>query len=111
MHLRVVRVTIAPGRTEAYWAWSRDILELWDEAGVVRAGGPYAATGANGEDIGIWLTVHDSEQQAREQFQALYSAGRGKELIALRPPLVAETTGGSFGQWDGRGDAPQAPSW
>ena len=111
MYLRCVRVTIAPGRRNDYWAWAKEILGLWEDHGVRRAGGPYSLTGAAGEDIGLWLTVHDSEQQAREQFQALYSAGRGKELIALRPPLVAETTGGSFGQWDGRGDAPQAPSW
>ncbi len=111
MHLRVVRVTIAPGKTEAYWAWSAEILKLWDEAGVVRAGGPYATKGPSGEDVGVWLTVHESEEQAGKQFQGLYEAGRGKELIALRPPLVAETTGGSFAPWDGAGSAPLAPSW
>jgi hypothetical protein len=59
----------------------------------------------------VWLTVHESEEQARQQFAELYAGGRGKELIALRPPLVAETTGGSWAPWDGRGDAPAAPAW
>ncbi len=111
MYLRVVRVTIAPGKTEAYWAWAREILQLWDAAGVVRAGGPYAATGTAGEDVGVWLTVHESEEQASQQFRELYATGRGKELIALRPPLVAETTGGSYASWDGDGGAPAAPAW
>lgn len=106
MLLRVVRVTIAPGREADYWAWSRDILRLWDEHGVRRAGGPYAGRGAGGEHTATWLTVHESEEQAREEFRSMYSGGRGQELIALRPPLVANTTSDHYPDWDGTGAAP-----
>ena len=113
MLLRVVRVTIAPGKAGAYWSWAKDIVRLWDEAGVRRAGGPYALKGARGEDVALWLTVHESEEQMRLEFQQLYSAGRGKALIDVRPELVAETQGSAFGEWQ-PGDSsapPPPPEW
>jgi len=58
MQLRAVRVTIAPGKTTDYWAWAREIVALWDEHGIVRAGGPYALKGPDGEDVALWLSLH-----------------------------------------------------
>ena len=108
--LRVVRVTIAEGKTEAYWTWSKDIVRLWDEAGVKRAGGPYAMKGERGEDVALWLTVHDNEEQMRSEFQELYGSGWGKELIEVRPGLVAETQGSAIPDWNPLdGAAPPAP--
>jgi hypothetical protein len=113
MQLRTVRVTIAPGKTGDYWAWARDIVALWDAHGIKRAGGPYALKGPAGEDVALWLTVHDDESEIRGEFQAMYAGGRGKELIELRPPLVSETTSSLSEDWnpaDGSGP-PTAPAW
>ena len=110
MYLRVVRATIAPGMTEAYWAWAKRILDLWDAAGVRRAGGPYAAKGSAGEDVGVWLTLHETEAAMRDEFRRLYADGAGRDLIAERPPLVAHTTVESYPDWDQRGPgAPPSP--
>jgi hypothetical protein len=113
MFLRVIRVVIAPGQTDAYWSWAREILRLWDAHGVQRAGGPYATKGPNGEDIAIWLTVHADEASIRDEFRAMYSESPGKELIARRPPLVAETTSQIHPAWDvsAPAGASPAPSW
>jgi hypothetical protein len=113
MQLRTVRVTIAPGKTADYWAWARDIVALWDAHGIRRAGGPYAFKGASGEDVALWLTVHDDESEIRGEFQAMYSTGRGKELIELRPPLVSETTSSLCKDWDAAdgSSAPPTPAW
>ncbi|MFN0146031.1 MAG: hypothetical protein ACKVT1_05940 [Dehalococcoidia bacterium] len=109
MYLRVVRATIAPGMTDAYWAWAKRILDLWDAAGVRRAGGPYAATNAAGEDAGIWLTIHETEAEMRDEFQRLYADGPGRELIAERPPLVAHTEVETYADWDVSGPPPAFP--
>lgn len=112
MILRVVRTVIAPGREADYWAWSAEILALWDEAGIRRAGGPYSMRAPGGEEVGVWLTVHESEEQARSEFQSLYAEGRGSDLIALRPPLVASTTTDLAVDWDpSSGPPPPPPSW
>jgi hypothetical protein len=113
MYLRIVRVTIAPGKTEAYWAWAREVLDLWDENGVRRAGGPFAGKGAAGEDIATWLTVHQGEAEAQTEYQVMYAAGRGREIISRRPPLVAETVTSLHGDWEQRGTdaAPALPGW
>ena len=105
----MVRATIAPGKTAAYWAWAKQILELWDAAGVRRAGGPYAAKGADGEEIGLWLTLHETEEEMLTEFQRLYADGRGKELIAERPPLVAHTAVETYPDWDTSGPPPAFP--
>ncbi len=111
MYLRVVRARIAEGMTEAYWAWAREILALWDERGVRRAGGPYAAKDEEARDIAVWLTVHDSEEEMRDEFRLLYAEGEGKTLIERRPPLVAETTGSAHAAWDSAGPRPPPPEW
>jgi hypothetical protein len=109
MLLRVVRVTVAPGKHGEYWSWAKEIVELWDSAGVRRAGGPFSSAGPAGEDIANWLTFHESEDQAREEFRALYSTVRGAELIARRPPLVSDTVTVTFPAWDGAGPPPLPP--
>ena len=112
MILRSVRVTIAPGKYDAYWSWAEDIVALWDAGGVRRAGGPYNLTGPGGENVALWLTVHESEEQARDEFTALYSSGRGKELIEARPALVSASESAAYTEWTpGAGDRPQAPDW
>lgn len=112
MILRSVRVTIASGQYDAYWAWSRDIVELWDEGGVVRAGGPYALSGTGGLQVALWLSVHETEEEARTQFQSLYAFGRGKELIEQRPALVSATESSTFTDWMPTVAAPPtAPAW
>jgi hypothetical protein len=111
MQLRGVRVTIAPGKSDEYWAWAKEIVALWDAHGVKRAGGPYRLRGPAGEDVALWLTVHGEDDDIRDEFQRMYSAGRGKELIEQRPPLVSETTSTLSEHWDLGGDPPAAPSW
>jgi len=111
MYLRLVRTVIAPGMADAYWKWSREILDLWDEHGVLRAGGPYATTGPGGEGVAVWLSLHDSEEQMREQFRVMYSEGRGRELIGRRPALVSATTEGWYPEWDTDGPALLPPAW
>ena len=112
MILRSVTVTIAPGKTEAYWAWAKDIVDLWDSHGVKRAGGPYRWRSADGKEMALWLTVHESEDEIAGEFQRMYSEGRGRELIEQRPPLVEHTDSGAFTQWDmGSGEAPPPPAW
>ncbi len=112
MILRSVKVTIAEGQFDAYWLWSRDILKLWDEGGVRRAGGPYVLSGSDGERIALWLSVHESEAEASSQFKALYAEGRGKELIMKRPALVSASESLAYAEWaaDDAGP-PEAPSW
>jgi hypothetical protein len=111
MQLRAVRVTIAPGKSDDYWAWAKEIVALWDAHNVVRAGGPYRLTGPGGEDVALWLTVHANEDDVRNEFTTMYSSGRGKELIEQRPPLVAETTSTLSEHWDLAGEPPAAPAW
>ncbi|OAI40574.1 hypothetical protein AYO38_05735 [bacterium SCGC AG-212-C10] len=113
MYLRIVRTTIAPGQSEAYWAWSRDILDLWDAHHIRRAGGPFVTTDAAGDEIAIWTTVHDTAEEMTTEFRSMYSTDRGKELIAQRPPLVKATAVSSYPTWDQRGDAapPDTPVW
>lgn len=112
MILRAVKVTIAPGQSDAYWSWARDIVALWDEGGIRRAGGPYDLSGASGESIALWLTVHESEEAARTAFQSLYSSGRGKELIEQRPNLVSATDVTTYTEWQpDRGAPSTAPAW
>jgi hypothetical protein len=106
MHLRIVNVTIAPGRTEDYWAWAGEIIALWDRHGIRRAGGPYRAKSPAGADVGIWLTVHDSAERAQHEFGAMYATPEGKALIDRRPPLVAETTFSTGDDWDPSQGAP-----
>ena len=100
MFLRAVTVTIAPGQTGAYWAWAREILDLWDRHGVQRPGGPYRGTGPHGEDTALWLTLHPSRDDIENEFRTLYAGGRGKELIEQRPALVAGTTWAVYTPWD-----------
>ena len=88
------------GKAAAYWAWSAEVVALWDANGVVRAGGPYASTSASGEDLAVWLTVHRSEDEMRAEFTRLYADGPGRALMARRPALVANTIVGVFGPWD-----------
>lgn len=106
MYLRVVTVTIAPGKVEAYWAWAKEVIDLWDEAGVVRAGGPYRGSGAAGEALAIWLTLHASEEDIRGEFERLYASGRGRELMQERPALVAATSGEVHAPWRPAAAAP-----
>jgi hypothetical protein len=110
MQVRAVRVTIAPGKTEAYWAWAKEIVALWDAHGIKRAGGPYAFKGPGGEDVALWLTVHDGDD-IRGEFTDMYSSGRGKELIEQRPPLVSETTSTLSDDWDLSAPPPAPPAW
>ena len=91
MILRAVYVTIAPGRTDDYWAWAHDIVALWDQHNIKRHGGPYKGSGADGEDTAVWLTIHTSEQAAHDEFRAMYTTPDGRELLDKRPPLVADT--------------------
>ncbi|MFN0096618.1 MAG: hypothetical protein ACKVVT_17820 [Dehalococcoidia bacterium] len=110
MLLRVVTVTIAEGQEAPYWAWSREVLALWDARGVVRAGGPYAATGASGESLGVWLTVHPGEDEMRDEFTRLYADDPGRALMQRRPPLVASTLMTVYAEWDpDRGDPKGLP--
>ena len=111
MQLRTVRVTIAPGQTATYWAWARESVALWDAHGIRRAGGPYAFKGPDGEDVALWITVHDDGGDVREEFREMYSSGRGKDLIEQRPPLVAETTSTLSNDWDIEGPPPPPPAW
>ena len=110
MILRLVRVRIAEGKAEEYWAWASEILALWDARGVKRAGGPYATIDDEGRDIAVWLTVHEREDEIREEFRLLYAEGRGRELIERRPPLVAETTGEVYREWN-EGERLAPPAW
>ncbi len=112
MILRTVKVTIEEGQYDAYWSWSRDILKLWDEGGVRRAGGPYALSGPDGEHIALWLSVHASEAEATSQFKALYADGRGRELILKRPALVSASESLTYGDWAADDSSPPAaPTW
>ncbi len=102
MIMREVRVTIAPGKRDDYWAWARDIVELWDAHGVRRAGGPYRLqddSDGQSRDVALWLTLHESMAEIEDEFRTLYSDGPGKALIEQRPPLVAETTHDYWDEW------------
>jgi len=90
MVYRVVTVTIQPGKTEEYWEWSREIVQLWHEVGVNTLG-IFQAKGEEGQDLAIWITTHESEEEAQQQFGQMYGTDKGQELIAQRPPLVADT--------------------
>ncbi len=92
MILRAVYVTVEPGRNDDYWSWADDILELWDEHGIQRHGGPYKSKGPDGEDTAVWLTLHHSEQHAHDEFRAMYTTEAGRALLEKRPPLVADTS-------------------
>lgn len=92
MIMRAVFVTIAPDSTEAYWSWARAILALWDKHGIRRHGGPFQSKGPDGEDTALWLTLHDSEQAASDEFREMYATPEGRELLDQRPALVRETT-------------------
>ena len=108
MHLRAVIVTIAPGQTEAYWEWARDIVALWDAHGIRRASGPFRAKAADGADMAVWTTAHDTLEEIEGEFREMYATDRGRELIAQRPPLVSHTALRIYEQWDGTG---QSPEW
>ncbi len=97
--LRAVTVTIAPGQSDAYWSWAHDIVALWNECGIRRAGGPYELSGSSGESIALWLTVHETPEDARTAFESLYSSGRGQELIERRPSLAAATYVATYDDW------------
>ena len=99
MILRAVYVNIAPGRTDDYWAWTREILALWDAHGIRRHGGPYRGH-SDGSDTAVWLTLHESDEDAREEFRVMYSTDEGRELLARRPPLVEETTMATYTAFD-----------
>jgi hypothetical protein len=92
MILRAVFVTIAPERTADYWAWGREIVALWDSHGIVRHGGPFMGEGTDGEDTAVWLTLHDSEQGAEDEFRSMYGTPEGRVLLERRRPLVDETS-------------------
>jgi hypothetical protein len=109
--LRSVTVAIAAGKTEAYWAWAREIVELWDGHGVVRAGGPYRWQTAEGKEMALWLTVHETEDTVASQFRALYADGPGRALIEKRPPLVEHTDSATYAQWSPSAEAPRPPAW
>ena len=98
MIMRAVTVTIAPGKRDDYWAWARDIVELWDSKGVKRAGGPYRLREED-QDVAAWLTLHENMAEIEDEFRTLYSDGVGKTLIEQRPPLVAETTVAYYDEW------------
>jgi hypothetical protein len=87
---RIVTVTIQPGRAEEYWQWSREIVQLWNEARVNTLG-IFQATSEGGQDLAIWITGHRSEGEAQELFQQMYGSDKGQEVITRRPPLVADT--------------------
>ncbi len=91
MILRSVYVTIAPGCTADYWSWASEIVTLWDKHSIQRNGGPFLGKSPNGEDTALWLTLHDSEQRATEEFREMYKTPEGRELLERRPALVAET--------------------
>ena len=90
MVYRIVTVTIQPGRAEEYWQWSREVAQLWNEARV-NIIGIFQAGDEEGQDLAIWITGHKSEGEAQELFQQMYGSGNGQEVIARRPPLVADT--------------------
>jgi hypothetical protein len=106
MYLRIIRTTIERGQEAAYWAWSRDILDLWDAHGIVRAGGPYVTKSGDGYEVALWLTVHKDPESARSDFREMYATPRGMELIAQRPALVARTDASLHGDWVQRGEEP-----
>jgi hypothetical protein len=112
MQLRAVRVTIAPGKFDAYWAWAKEIEALWDAHDINRAGGPYAFVDGTGANVALWLTVHGDDEDVRGTFGAMYSTERGKALIEQRPPLVSDTVTTVNEDWDpAAGPPPAAPSW
>ena len=111
MFLRSVTVTIAPGKTEAYWEWAKEIVDLWDSHHVTRAGGPYRWRAADGKEMALWLTVHENEDEIANEFRTLYAEGRGRELIEQRPPLVEHTDSAVFSEWDRAAGVAPAPPW
>lgn len=101
MILRAVHVTLAPAQQDAYWAWTREILALWDAHGIRRHGGPFKGQDSDGKDTAMWLTLHESEQQAADEFRNMYSTPAGRELLERRPALVSETTLVNYSPFDG----------
>jgi len=101
MILRAVFVTIAPGQTDAYWAWAAEILALWEQHGIRRHGGPFRGKGPNGEDTGLWLTLHDSEQTAIDEFREMYAAPDSRALLDRRSKLVTDTTLETYSPFEG----------
>ena len=99
MILRAVYVTIAPERNDDYWAWTREILALWDQHGIRRHGGPFRGLGEAG-DQAVWLTLHDSEEAALNEFREMYQTTEGRALLERRPPLVSETTVANYMAFD-----------
>ena len=91
MMLRAVYVTIAPGRTDEYWEWARQILELWEAHGIRRHGGPFRGTDTHGRDTALWLTWHDSDEAEQREFKEMYAQPSGRALIERRAPLVVDT--------------------
>ena len=109
MYLRTVRVVLNEGKYGEYWAWAKDIVDLWDDANVIRAGGPYQAADPEGQHVALWVTVHNTEEECAELFRELYATPQGTALIAKRPPLVKETTTAAFHEWDRSQPAPPVP--
>ncbi len=101
MILRAVYVAIAPTQKDAYWAWAREILALWDANGIRRHGGPFQGRGSNGEDTAVWLTLHESEQTAGDEFREMYSTPAGRELLERRPALVSDTRLENYSPFEG----------
>jgi hypothetical protein len=98
MIMRAVTVTIAAGKEADYWAWAREIVELWDAKGVRRAGGPYRSREGE-QEVGLWLTLHDDMTEIEDEFRTLYAEGAGKALIERRPALVSDTTVAYYDSW------------
>ena len=112
MILRSVKVTIAGGQYDAYWSWSREILKLSEKGGIRRAGGPYSYSGPNGEQVALWLSVHESESDASSEFKALYASGLGRELILKRPDMVSASETATYSDWsEDEGVPPAPPEW
>lgn len=109
MYLRTVRVTLNDGKFDEYWAWAKEIVDLWDSASVIRAGGPYKFTDPAGQNVALWITVHNTEEECQKLFADLYKTPEGARLIGLRPPLVKETETRAFHEWDRSQPAPPVP--
>lgn len=109
MYLRTVRVTLNEGKFDEYWEWAKEIVTLWDGARVIRAGGPYKFKDASDQDVALWITVHNTEEECRQLFADLYQTPEGARLISLRPPLVKETETRAFHEWDRTQPAPPVP--
>lgn len=99
MIYRILTVTIQQAKHFEYWRWAKDVLDVWQDYGV-KIMAAFQATGPAGEDLGIFITEHESEEEARSRFREIYGVGRGKELAEMSPSLIAETKTQFAKPWD-----------